>query len=180
MQGSNAAPLPHVGPPGLGESFIPIWGSGRESISDFQSGRYVWGTVNGALAISDVLLIGTGIKAVCRGVWKTGSHAWGATRSWYGRTRELAKGTPVHHWVIPQKWMTRDSVLEAVGNQPWNLMPLESRAFHDAVHGWGPNAFNLSERVLYGSPTWAKVLGADLVGKSFSAGFDNDKCGCEN
>lgn len=70
--------------------------------------------------------------------------------------------------------------MEAVGNQPWNLMPLESQAFHNAVHGWGPNAFNLGERGWYGSPTWVKVLGADLAGKGLSAGFHNDECECEN
>jgi len=168
-----------VGPPGTAESFIPIWGSGREAIDDFQNGRYVWGTVNGVLAGSDVFLVGTTVKAFCKGAWKTGSNAWRATRRWYGRTRELAKGTPVHHWAIPQEAMTKGSFLEAVGNQPWNLMPMESQAFHNAVHGWGPNAFNLAERAWYGSPTWARVVGADLAGKSASAGFDND-CGCKN
>ena len=168
-----------VGPPGTAESFIPIWGSGRESIDDFQNGRYIWGTINGALAASDVFLVGTTVKAFCKGAWKTGSHAWKVTRDSYGRTRGLAKGTPVHHWAIPQKFMTEGSFSETIGNQPWNLMPMESRAFHDAVHGWGPNAFNFGERVWYGSPTWAKVLGADIAGKGANAGFDND-CGCEN
>jgi RHS repeat-associated protein len=169
-----------VGPPGTAESFIPIWGSGREAIDDFENGRYVWRAVNGALAVSDVFLLSTTAKALCKGAWKTGSHAWkGVTRTWYGRTRELAPGTPVHHWAIPQSWMTRGSLLEAIGNQPWNLMPMESQAFHNAVHGWGPNAFNLGERLWYGSPTWAKVSGANVAGKGLNAGLDNE-CKCEN
>jgi len=50
----NANPLLYIDPlgldvgaPGLAESFIPVWGSGREAINDFQTGHYVWGTVNG-------------------------------------------------------------------------------------------------------------------------------------
>ena len=54
-----------VSAPGLAEGFIPVWGSGREAINDFQTGQYVWATVNGALAISDVFLIGTTGKAIC-------------------------------------------------------------------------------------------------------------------
>lgn len=46
-----------VGAPGLGESLIPIWGSGRAAINDFQEGRWGWGIFNTALAVSDVFLV---------------------------------------------------------------------------------------------------------------------------
>ena len=46
-----------VGQPGLLEGVIPIWGSGRAAIDDFQNKRYIWGTVNTALAISDIFLV---------------------------------------------------------------------------------------------------------------------------
>lgn len=46
-----------VGEPGLGESLIPIWGSGRESINHFQHGNYVRGVFWGAMAVSDVFLV---------------------------------------------------------------------------------------------------------------------------
>ncbi len=63
-----------VGRPGFGESLIPVWGPAREGINDFQNGRYVWGTINIALAITDVFLVKTivedgiklGVKAGCR------------------------------------------------------------------------------------------------------------------
>lgn len=38
-------------------SLIPIYGSGRQAYRDFKSGHYVWGTINTALAISDVFLV---------------------------------------------------------------------------------------------------------------------------
>jgi len=44
-------------PVGTGESLIPVWGSGRQAVNDFSGGHYVWGTVNTALAVSDVFLI---------------------------------------------------------------------------------------------------------------------------
>lgn len=46
-----------VGQPGFGESLIPIWGSGRAAVDDFQNGRYAWGTANAVLAITDVFLV---------------------------------------------------------------------------------------------------------------------------
>lgn len=32
-----------VGQPGLLESMIPVWGSGRAAVDDFQNGRWGWG-----------------------------------------------------------------------------------------------------------------------------------------
>ncbi|WP_018079194.1 RHS repeat-associated core domain-containing protein [Thiobacillus denitrificans] len=158
-----------VGAPGFGESLIPIWGSGREAISDFQSGRYVWGTINGALAVSDVFLIGSTGKAICKGAWKGGSTAWGSVRAWYGKTRNLPKRTPVHHWLIEQNSWLGKKTPTWIKNQPWNLMPMESRAFHDSVHGWGPDAFNAAERIWYGTPDWTKLLVTDSLGKGVNS-----------
>ena len=70
--------------PGFGESLIPVWGSGRQSIHDFQCGHYVWGTVNAALAISDVFLVKSlftaagkvGVKGLAK---LAGNNTWGAT-----------------------------------------------------------------------------------------------------
>ncbi len=60
-----------VGEPGLGESLIPIWGSGRESINHFEHGNYVRGTFWAAMAVSDVFLVKSlivgGGKLVFRG-----------------------------------------------------------------------------------------------------------------
>lgn len=63
-----------VGEPGFWEGMIPIWGSGRAAVNDFQTGRWGWGIFNTVMAISDVflvkaLVVGVG-KAVAKGVAK--------------------------------------------------------------------------------------------------------------
>jgi len=46
-----------VGEPGVAESLIPIWGSGRAAVNHFQQGNYGRGAMYTALAITDVFLI---------------------------------------------------------------------------------------------------------------------------
>jgi hypothetical protein len=60
-----------VGQPGFWEGLIPIWGSGRAAIDDFQNGRWGWGLVNTAFAITDVFLV----KALATGAIKIGIKA---------------------------------------------------------------------------------------------------------
>jgi hypothetical protein len=66
-----------VGAPGLGESLIPIWGSGRAAINDFQEGRWGWGLVNTALAVSDVFLVKSLVTAGGKLVVKGGAKLLG-------------------------------------------------------------------------------------------------------
>lgn len=168
-----------VGAPGPAESFIPVWGSGRQAINDFQTGHPVWGTVNGALAVSDVFLVKAAVTGVCKGGWKLGSHTWKHTRAWYGRRSSLAKGTPVHHWLIERNSPVGKALPDWLVNQPWNLLPMKSRAFHDSVHGWGKNAFNDAERAWHGMPVWMKVLLADSYGKTANE-IRSEDCECSN
>lgn len=63
---------PHaIGAPGFWTSLIPIYGSGRAAINDYQTGHWGWGLFNTALAASDVLLVGDlykiGAKLVVKG-----------------------------------------------------------------------------------------------------------------
>ncbi|MCO6399594.1 MAG: hypothetical protein J5I99_00005 [Verrucomicrobia bacterium] len=72
-----------------------------------------------------------------------------------GKTGRAEAGQEVHHWAIPQgRW--GKNVPDAIKNQPWNLMPMESLELHDALHGAG----ELGEfgRFMYGSPDWFKAL----------------------
>jgi RHS repeat-associated protein len=55
-----------IGQPGALESFVPVWGSLRASVDDFQNGRWGWGIFNATLAVTDVFLV----KAVVTGVGK--------------------------------------------------------------------------------------------------------------
>lgn len=92
-----------VGQPGTWESFIPVWGSGRAAIDDFQNGNWGWGLFNGAMAIGDVFLvksIATAIgKAAFRGaMWLAKMGLRGALRDawcWLAKTGCFAAGTPL-------------------------------------------------------------------------------------
>jgi RHS repeat-associated protein len=59
-----------VGQPGLWESLIPIWGSGRAAIDDFQNGHWGWGILHTALAISDVFLVRSLATGVAKISWR--------------------------------------------------------------------------------------------------------------
>lgn len=150
---------------------IPIWGSGRAAINDFQTGHYVWGTLNAGLAISDVFLlkaIAVGIgKAAGGTAFKLGSHSWGATRSWLGRTGQAAKGQHVHHWLLHRNQGLGRGVSNTVKNQPWNLMNMPGAGFHQSLHGYG--TMNAAERLWFGTPTWAKSLSAYGAGRAGNA-----------
>jgi RHS repeat-associated protein len=164
-----------VGAPGFWEGLIPIWGSGRAAINDFQTGHWGWGIVNTGLAISDVFLVKSLVTAAGKvgveGLAKlAGSNAWGATRSWLAREgwTEFA-GQQFHHWLIPQRtWGT--VVPDIIKNQPWNLMRMPEgaagQALHTMLHGGVTGAgesMNMAQRLWFGSPGWAKVLTGDML-----------------
>jgi RHS repeat-associated protein len=163
-----------VGAPGTAESFIPVWGSGRQAINDFQTGHPYSGTFNAALAVSDVFLVKAATQAICKGAWKVGSNSWSATRAWYGRTRDLPKGTQVHHWAIEQNSSFGKKVPNWLKNQPWNLNPMSSQSMHISVHGKGRNPYNSVESWWYGTPDWAKIFEFDAVGKGANAWLNGE------
>ncbi|OAM91696.1 RHS repeat-associated core domain-containing protein [Termitidicoccus mucosus] len=66
-----------VGAPGFFEGLIPVWGSGRASIDDFQNGKWFWGSVNGVLAITDVFLLKAVAVAGAKVIGKGGALAIG-------------------------------------------------------------------------------------------------------
>ncbi len=72
--GSDVAACPSeeksVGQPGFFEGLIPIWGSGRSAVDDFQNGRWGWGLVNVAFAVTDVFLIKALATGIIKGVGK--------------------------------------------------------------------------------------------------------------
>jgi hypothetical protein len=71
--------------------------------------------------------------------------AAGATRAWYGRSRDLVANTEVHHWLLQQNQGIGRYFSEIIVNQPWNLVPIESgvvngakyssKTIHVAIHG---------------------------------------------
>jgi len=163
--------------PGPWEEWIPIWGSGRTSIDDFQNGKWGWGLFYGALAVTDVLIVGIAVKGVAKlgikGLAKTGgSHTHGATSKWATKTglREF-KGQPLHHWAICQNSKVGKRVPEWLKNQPWNLKALRPHRnlnltpdqLHQAIHGKGPAKLTPFQRLMLGMPMCPKA-GAGFLG----------------
>jgi RHS repeat-associated protein len=75
---------PTVGDPGFWESLIPVWGSGRQAINDFQEGRWGWGLFDTALAVTDLFLIKALVTAPIRAILETGAREI-ATKGMGGR-----------------------------------------------------------------------------------------------
>jgi len=161
--------------PGFVESLVPIWGSGKEAIADFQEGDIVGGVGNTLLVVTDLVpggyLVKTIGKASIRGLVKTkGSHTVGATREWmvrkgYQRASDL--GVERHHWLIPNKgWGA--NVPDYIKNQPFNLHEMNP-ATHQRLHRrWdGEERYGPIERTLKGTPAWALAPGATTPGKVF-------------
>jgi len=171
-----------VGHPGFAESLIPVWGSGREAVADFQEGDYAGAALNGALVASDLFLVESIAKGVGKGAFYVAKNAaknpydWDRyVRPWLGGERKmLAKGQHGHHWAIPQNgWGKR--VPDYVKNQPWNINPMPKGEVGAEMHGRITNAckgkprFNVVERYIYGTPTWAKVGTGAAVGHPAAA-----------
>ncbi len=165
--------------PGFWEGLIPIWGSGKQAVHEFQTGHWAWGTFDALVAVSDAVplraVVGAGWKFGVKGVVKFGgSHTWGATKKWLikGGWREF-KGQEFHHWLIPQGGWGKH-VPEWIRNQPWNLMrmPDDLGKFHDSIHGTGEFAKGLIGRLWHGSPTWAKALLGSGAGRDIDALFN--------
>jgi hypothetical protein len=162
-----------VGHPGLAESIIPVWGSGREVVADFQEGDYAGAALNGALAASDLFLVGSVAKGVGKGAIYVAKGAskkpydWDRyVRPWLGKERGmLAPKQHGHHWAIPQNGWGKH-VPDAIKNQPWNIKPMPSPEVHGRLTGSykGKPRFTPIERYVHGTPTWSKVGTAAAVG----------------
>ncbi len=181
--GHGAAPMvaggnSSVGHPGFAESLIPIWGSGREAVADFQEGDYAGAALNGALAASDLFLAESIARGLAKGgfyvaknVAKKAPYAWKTeVRPWMGKQGVLEAGQHGHHWAIPQNGWGKD-VPDFIKNQPWNIKPMPSAEVHGRITGSykGKPQFNAAQRYWYGTPAWSKVGAAAAVGHPVAA-----------
>jgi RHS repeat-associated protein len=127
-----------IGAPGFGESLIPIWGSGRAAINDFQNGNWGWGLFNSALAISDVFLVKSiataGAKLVVTGgaklIGRVGAEAAAGAAGAIGKDAMIDTGEQIveriaehHPW--PQ-------YLQGPAKQAFEELPAD---LHNAYHG---------------------------------------------
>ena len=175
-------PANSVGHPGFAESLIPVWGSGREAVADFQEGDYAGAALNGALAASDLFLAGSIAKGVAKGgvygvgnVSKKAPYAWKtAVRPWMIEHGYLKAGQHGHHWAIPQKGWGKNAP-DWLKNQPWNIKAMPEGPAGAQMHGRitntykGKPQFNVVERYVHGTPSWSKVAGGAAVGHPAAA-----------
>ena len=127
------------------EKLIPIYGPIRGMDYAFYNGYYVQGAFNVATAISDTVFVGSIVRSLGNGCWKTGSHTWKATRTWYGRQYSIPKGVHVHHQFISRNGPIGKHIPDWIKNQPWNLNPIygqtirgemmASSQVHSLIHG---------------------------------------------
>ena len=203
-----------VGHPGFAESLIPVWGSGREAVADFQEGDYLGASLNTALAASDLFLAGSIWKGLAKGGFyglekaarsgaanvvkkevkkvaeevaekasgkvakkkpPAGRFDWSKkVRPWMVDHGYLKKGQQGHHWLIPQNQWGKH-VPEWLKNQPWNIKAMPEGPLGAEIHGrlshqyLGKPKFNVLERYIHGTPTWAKVGQASVVGHPVGA-----------
>ena len=85
--------LDAIAAPGFWESLIPVWGSGRQAIHDFQCGNWGWGLFNTGLAITDVFLVKSLVTALGKVGAKTGAKVAGKEWShWIPDRLKQARG----------------------------------------------------------------------------------------
>lgn len=179
-QASTGQAQSSVGHPGFAESLIPVWGSGREAVADFQEGDYVGAAFNGGLAASDLFLAGAigkaALKATAKVATKAGgkrvlSTTWNATQKRMRKEGYIPPGQQGHHWLVPRNGWGK-SVPDSIKNAHWNVMPRPA-GVHKRLHTrdltGGRPRFNLAERYLYGTPRTAKVSSAAAVGHPAAA-----------
>lgn len=152
--------------PGLAESLIPVWGSARMAIADFEDGNYGLAAFNAAMAISDVFLVKAVATGIVRGGIRLSGHSWTSMRGWMRESGHIRPGEIGHHGIIPQRgWGT--SVPNSIKNQPWNIRSLPEGIhvpIHQSTRQFGPR-FGFVGRVWYGTPTWVPSATMSLGGR---------------
>ncbi len=156
-----------IGHPGIAESFIPVWGSGREALADLQEQDYGPAALNAALAVADLIPGEAVLGTLAKGSLKKGSQTWSAIRPWVGKRWNLEKFQEVHHWGIPQGRWGRNFP-DWLKNSLWNLKAMPSKAVHRRITGkfGGEPQFNSLEQFWHGTPAWWKAVLGSTTGKT--------------
>lgn len=128
--------VPDPGHAGAVESFVPVWGSGREALADYYDGHPYRALADAALAATDVIPVKAAAGVVEKGGLKIASKSWAYQRKLMGKAGLAAKNQPVHHVFIPQKGWGK-AIPAEIKNMGWNLKPMESAIAHQKAHGYG-------------------------------------------
>lgn len=106
-----------IGQPGFWEGAIPIWGSGRAAIDDFQNGKWGWGLVNTFFAVTDVFLVKSLVVAIGKVSFKALTSE--VVRRWSARigTTLVEAGRNSLNWL-----KAGTATVVAAGKSAWNKM----------------------------------------------------------
>jgi hypothetical protein len=166
---ANFQDQPYVGHPGTLESFIPVYGPGRDAAAYLQDGEYLSAGVSGLQAVLDgaelvtgTIAAGQAAKALRRGVPIT---RWTPT---YNQTYRALRKAEIHggraageeaHHTIPLNGLSR-SVADW-RNNPAFIKVLKQEQ-HRRLHGrWGDEKqYNALLKAWYGTTGWMKAVGA--------------------
>lgn len=85
-----------VGECGFWESLIPVWGSGKDMINDFQTGDYLWGVYNGFFCVWDVCSVIAGVASFGGGTALMQGIKAGITQGVKSGVRALSTKAMVH------------------------------------------------------------------------------------
>jgi hypothetical protein len=181
-------PSPSIGEAKGGSGLIPIYGSGRNAINDFQNGQYVKGAFNGALAISDLFLVKSIVQGGVQGGFKAltlGNAPWSkrpwqtidAYRDTYIESGFMSSTDRGHHWLIQQNGSVGKYVPESIKNQMFNIKVFPNQQLH-MVYGHGQNYLgmqgaNFLQRAWYGTPAWPKLFILSYGGRGVQLGMGN-------
>jgi RHS repeat-associated protein len=161
--------LDPVSAPGFLESLIPVWGSGRQAVHDFQCGNWGWGLVNTGLAITDVFLVKSLITDLGKAGVKVGGEAAGKL--------EWSHWIPDRYDWVPQ--VIRDSDFNGRYVTPFEHSQMDPYRLLKGQKKWGDQLLPWPERQWNRAPDWAqdaaKLGGATGAGAAANAGRS---CGC--
>jgi RHS repeat-associated protein len=115
------------GRPSFLVSLIPVYGSARLAIYDFQTGHYFWGSVNTVMAVSDVFLVKSlataiakvGVEVFVEETAERGFQSFSAFKNEFG---SAGKGFEWHHIVEQHSSNIQKFGSEAIHNTG-NLIP---------------------------------------------------------
>lgn len=162
------------------EKWLPIWGATKQAYLDYSVGKYVSGTFNLILGVSDIFLV----KSIATAGFKGGFSAlgkeykwWGSWRKFYGNAGYAEFGQPLHHWLFEREGAKFGSGFSWWGkNQMFNLVPvpaLKNMSYdmvHKLIEGKTVNGIKWSfgQRFYYGTPTWFKAAPISIGGRTIN------------
>lgn len=165
----------NVGAPSFAESLIPVWGSGREAVNDFQCGRYGWAAVNAAMAVGDVFLVkalATGAlkaagRGAARGATTLESSAIRFSQSSVNGAGEIAASMAKNGWVgAPVDVVSVGGRLVTVDNTRVIAAHMTGTPVQAFVHGAG-EALPASMAGRFGAATtWGEAVAARIAGQN--------------